>query len=219
MSSISGQSMDYLYPPYAKSNSGSVRSYDSICSSISSGEGGEVHINAAYDCSDCSEYGDVNSSTIHDYEDLQSVRKGVKEQPAHCPRRKTNDLYEPTGPLKERARQITECLDDGDLQSIRTELKLSVPSPRSKTNNLYESTGPAIKHRVRQITECSDDSTASSVSTDSFPWRKESCLSKLILFLILAFSVTALVLVILLINGTVGPKCGCKGFNAGMSLH
>ncbi|KAL9970136.1 hypothetical protein ACROYT_G022463 [Oculina patagonica] len=204
--------MDYLYPPYAKSNSGSLRSYDSICSSISSRGGGEVHINAAYDCSERS---DVMSSSHHDYEDLQSVRTDVKQLPTQGPRRKANDLYEPTGPLKERVRQITQCLDDADLQSIRTDFKdLSVHSPRSKTNDLYESTGPAMKHRVRQITECSDDSTASSVSTDSFPWKRDSCLSKLILFLILAFSVAALVLVILLINGTVGPNCGCKDFNA-----
>lgn len=213
---MSGQSMDRLYPPpYDKSNNGSLRSYSSICSSISS-RGGEVHINGAYDCS---ESGDVVSSSIHDYEDLQSVRTEAKEQHAQGPRRKTNDLYEPTGPLKARARQITECLDDEDLQSIRTDIKeLSTHNPRSKRNDLYESTGP-IKHRVRQITECSDISTASSVSSDSFFWKKDSCLSKLILFLILAFSVAALVLVVLLINGTVGPKCGCKDSNAGMSLH
>lgn len=208
---MSGQSMDCLYPPpYDKSNNGSLRSYSSICSSVSS-RGGEVHINGAYDCSDS---GDVVSSSNHDYEDLLSVRIDAKG-----PRRKANDLYEPTGPLKERARQITECLDDEDLQSIRTDIKeISTHHPRRKANDLYESTGP-IKHRVRQITECSDISTASSVSSDSFPWKKDSCLSKLILFLILALSVAALVLVVLLINGTVGPKCGCKDSNTGMSLH
>lgn len=170
MSSCSGQSMNHLSPPYANSNCGSLRSYDSICSSISS-RGGEVHINAAYNHS---ESGAVNSSSNHDYEDLQSIRTEWKAAlPALGPRSKTNDLYEPTGPLK---------------------------------------------HRVRQITECSDDSTASSTSSESLPWKKESCLSKLILFLILAFSVAALVLVILIINGTVGPKCGCtKDFNPGMS--
>ena len=56
----------------------------------------EVHHNAAYD------------STL-DYEELQSVGVESKEK---GPRRKDNDLYEPTGPLKQRVRQITECSDD-----------------------------------------------------------------------------------------------------------
>ena len=75
--------------------------------------------------------------------------------------------------------------------------------PRRKDNDLYEPTGP-LKQRVRQITECSDDLSALSVcSASGLPsWKKDSCLSKLILFLILAFSVAALVLVILIIYGT-----------------
>ncbi|XP_058970537.2 calcium-binding and coiled-coil domain-containing protein 2 [Pocillopora verrucosa] len=133
------------------------RSYESIYSR--SGQfprDREVHHNAAYD-------------PTHDYEELQSVGVESKEK---GPRRKDNDLYEPTGPLKQR---------------------------------------------VRQITECSDDLSALSVcSASGLPsWKKDSCLSKLILFLILAFSVAALVLVILIINGTLGPKCGCKDFNTG----
>lgn len=202
--------MNYLSPPYANSDCGSLRSCSSICSSISSAAGvGEVYINAAYDNL---ESGDVISSSNHDYEDLQSIRK---ELPAQGRRSRTNELYEPTGRLSERARQIKNGLDEEDLQSIRTDLtELPAHGHRSRDNDLYEPTGPR-KHRVRQITECSDDSNASVSFTDAFLWKKDSCLSKLILCLILAFSVAALALVILIINGTVGPKCGCKDLNSG----
>ncbi|PFX31957.1 hypothetical protein AWC38_SpisGene3209 [Stylophora pistillata] len=97
---------------------------------------GEVHRNPAYD---------------HDYEDPRGVKTESKEPACQGSRKKDNDLYEPTGPLKQRVRQITECSDDF--------------------------------------------STASMCSASGFPtWKKDSCLSKLILFLILAFSVAALVL-------------------------
>ena len=206
--------MNYLSPPYANSDCGSLRSCSSICSSISSEAGvGEVYLNAAYDNL---ESGDGISSSNHDYEDLQTIRTDVKELPAQGRRSRTNELYEPTGRLSERARQIKNGLNDEDLQSIRTDLKeLPTHGPRSRDNDLYEPTGP-MKHRVRQITECSDDSNAFN---DSFFWKKDSCLSKLVLCLILTFSVAALALVILLINGTVGPKCGCKDLNSGMSLY
>lgn len=207
---MKGQSMNYLSPPYANSECDSIRSCSSICSSISSAPGvGEVHVNAAYDNL---ESGDMISSSNHDYEDLQSIRTDVKELPAKGRRSRTNELYEPTGRLSERAKRIKNGLNDEDLHSIRTD------GHRSKDNDLYEPTGP-MKHRVRQITECSDDSNASLPFTDAFLWKKDSCLSKLILFLILAFSVAALVLVILIIYGTVGPKCGCKDLHSGMSLH
>ena len=148
----------YVTLPMDSPNCDGSRSYESIYSR--SGQfprDREVHHNAAYD-------------STHDYEELQSVGVESKEK---GPRRKDNDLYEPTGPLKQR---------------------------------------------VRQITECSDDLSALSVcSASGLPsWKKDSCLSKLILFLILAFSVAALVLVILIIYGTLGPKCGCKDFNTGM---
>ena len=106
-------------------------------------------------------------------------------------------------------------LDYEELQSVGVESKEK--GPRRKDNDLYEPTGP-LKQRVRQITECSDDLSALSVcSASGFPsWKKDSCLSKLILFLILAFSEAALVLVILIIYSTLGPKCGCKDFNTGM---
>lgn len=99
--------------------------------------------------------------------------------------------------------------DYEDLKSVRTEAK-AISGPRKKTNDLYESTH-SVPYRKRQITECSDDSSTSSISTAESmpPVKRDSCLSKLILFLILAFSVAALVLVILIISGKIGPKCSC----------
>lgn len=95
--------------------------------------------------------------------------------------------------------------DYEDLQSVRTAAKTG---PRRKDNALYETTLP-IPRRKRQITECSDISSAYTIGSDVSPAKKESCLSKLILFLILAFSVAALVLVLLIILGKLGPKCTC----------
>lgn len=97
--------------------------------------------------------------------------------------------------------------DYEDLQSVRTDSKI-ITGPRKKTNDLYETTRP-LPRRERQITECSDDSSASSASTDALPVKKDTCLSKLILFLILAVSVAALILVLLIISGKMGPKCAC----------
>ena len=80
--------------------------------------------------------------------------------------------------------------------------------PRKKANDLYES-AQQMSHRKRHITECSDVSTASIISTEIVQVKRESCLNKLILHLILAVSVTALVLVILVISGRIGSKCSC----------
>lgn len=112
--------------------------------------------------------------------------------------------------------------DYEDLQSVRTEAK-SISGPRKKTNELYESTGnsnprkkindvyePSRPRRERQITECSDISTASSTLSDAIPSKHDTCLSKLILFLILAISVSSLILVGLLMTGKVCPNCGCS---------
>ena len=112
--------------------------------------------------------------------------------------------------------------DYEDLQSVRIEAK-SISGPRKKTNELYESTGnsnprkkindvyePSRPRRERQITECSDISTASSTLSDALPSKHDTCLSKLILFLILAISVSSLILVGLLMTGKVCPNCGCS---------
>lgn len=219
-------SSKYLSPPYANSNCGSLRSYDSIFPPSVSSRDGQVHINAAYDNLGS---GDVVPSSNHEYEDLPSVRTE-----SLGPRRKDNDLYAASVSPRDGQVHINAAYDNSgsedvvpcpnydyeDLQSIRMGCKGLPPvlGPRRKDNDLYEPTGP-LKHRIRQITECSDDFSASSVCSASPSWKKDSCLSKLILCLILTFSVAALVLVILIIYGTLGPKCGCKDFDTGMLLH
>ena len=97
--------------------------------------------------------------------------------------------------------------DYEDLQSVKKEVK-AISGPRKKSNDLYESTD-SVPYRKRQITECSDDSMASNMSSEFGSMKRDTCLNKLILFLILAFSVAALVLVILIIIGKIGPKCSC----------
>lgn len=99
--------------------------------------------------------------------------------------------------------------DYEELQNVRNEIK-ATSVPRKKTNDLYQS---PQSFRKRQITECSDDSTASTMSTEIIQVRRDTCLNKLILLLILAFSVAALVLVILVILNIIGPKCSCSQGN------
>ena len=94
-----------------------------------------------------------------------------------------------------------------ELQNIGEEPK-ATGVLRKKANDLYES-AQQMSHRKRHITECADVSTASIISTEIVQFKRESCLNKLILFLILAVSVTALVLVILVIFGRIGSKCSC----------
>ena len=218
--------MNYLSPSDLP-NTGSMRSCDSNYSLSSTS--GEVHVNVAYEYEDSG----VSSSSSHDYEDLQSVRTQLKTGP----RKKTNEVYESTRPVSRLERQKderkTNYLSPSDLQntgsirSFASEYSLSLSSnsgdvlfnagyhdaktgPRKKTNDVYEPTRP-LPHRVRQNTECSDDSMSSTMSSDALPVKKDTCLSKLILFLILAVSVVALALVVLIILGKMGPtaKCSC----------
>ncbi|XP_015779427.1 PREDICTED: uncharacterized protein LOC107357303 isoform X3 [Acropora digitifera] len=100
--------------------------------------------------------------------------------------------------------------DYEELPNVRNEAK-ATSVPRKKTNDLYES---PQSHRKRQITECSDDSIPSAMSTEIIQVKRDTCLNKLILFLILAVSVAALVLVILVILNIIGPKCSCSQGNA-----
>ena len=94
-----------------------------------------------------------------------------------------------------------------ELENVGEESK-ATSVPRKKANDLYES-AQQMSHRKRHTTECSDASTASIISTEIVQVKRESCLNKLILHLILAVSVTALVLVILVIYGRIGSKCSC----------
>lgn len=224
MSSTSGRQMNYISPSDLP-KTGSMRSCDSNYSLSSTS--GEVHVNVAYEYEDSG----VSSSSSHDYEDLQSVRTQLKTGP----RKKTNEVYQSTKPVSPLVRQKDErtmnylspsyLSNTGSMSSCPSEYSLSLSSnsgdvlfnagyhdaktgPRKKTNDVYEPTRPHT-HRVRQITECSDDSMSSTMSSDALLVKKDTCLSKLILFLILAVSVVALALVVLIVLGKMGPKCSC----------
>ena len=227
MSSTSGRKMNYLSGsdlPNTGSTCSDYSNYSLPFSSLSNSGG--VHVNAAYEHEDSG----VSSSSSHDYEDLQSVRAQLKTGP----RKKTNDIYESTRPVSPRVGQkgdqkmnylsASDLPSTGSMRSYDSNHSLSSSSnpgdvlfnagcddaktgPRKKTNDVYESTRP-LPHRVRQNTECSDDSMTLSVFSD-VPVKKDTCLSKLILFLILAVSVAALALVVLILFGKMGPKCSC----------
>ena len=220
--------MNYLSPsdfPHLP-KTGIIRSCDPNYS-LSSGTSGEVHINVAYEYEDSG----VSSSSSHDYEDLQSVRTQLKTGP----RKKTNEVYESTRPVSPLVRQkherkmnylsASDLPNTGSMRSSASDYSLTSlfnsgdglfnagyydakSGPRKKTNDVYESTRPP-PHRVRQITECSDDSISSTMSSDALPVKKDTCLSKLILSLILVVSVAALALVVLIVLGKIGPKCSC----------
>ena len=90
--------------------------------------------------------------------------------------------------------------------------------PRKKTNNLYEEAPPSPSLTSlplrRKVTESESDrsSRTSSSSADSLSKKGRTHLSKFMVFIILVIfvvSLAALALVMLTINGTVGPKCAC----------
>ncbi|XP_031552130.1 uncharacterized protein LOC116289373 [Actinia tenebrosa] len=81
--------------------------------------------------------------------------------------------------------------------------------PRKKTNDLYEMSIPLqslnkVKRGVRSMSRSSDDSDTGY----TYPRREPLC-HRVILYLVLLLSLTATVLVILMIAGMVGPKCHC----------
>lgn len=103
--------------------------------------------------------------------------------------------------------------DHHEYASIKT---VPAVGPRRKTNYIYEQAmpSPSLPLCKRQTNESVSDrsSRASSSSSDTLPKKEGTYLSKfmvVIILVILAVSVAALVLVILTIFGTLGPKCGC----------
>lgn len=78
--------------------------------------------------------------------------------------------------------------------------------PRKRYNDIYEPHIPLKELRMtrsREISDCSDLSDT---------YARESCLNRCILFFVLLTSVTALILVVLLMLGKVGPsvdRCAC----------
>ena len=84
--------------------------------------------------------------------------------------------------------------------------------PRKRYNDIYEPHIPLKELRVRRSREISDCSDLS----DSY--TRESCLNRCILFFVLLTSVTALILVVLLMLGKVGPaveRCACMNTEQG----
>ena len=86
--------------------------------------------------------------------------------------------------------------------------------PRRKRNEVYESTSDLSPLKRKSFprsrhtdTECSEDSTTSSTDVN---FTRDSCISRLVLFLVLAVSVTSLLLVILMMRGIIGQNCGCS---------
>lgn len=84
--------------------------------------------------------------------------------------------------------------------------------PRKRYNDMYEPHIPLKELRMtrsREISDCSDLSDT---------YARESCLNRCILFFVLLTSVTALILVVLLMLGKVGPsgdRCACANTEQG----
>ncbi|EDO33806.1 predicted protein [Nematostella vectensis] len=78
--------------------------------------------------------------------------------------------------------------------------------PRKKTSEIYEPTGPLGLRTARILGNTGSDTTTETSS--SITPHTEPCLNRLVLFLILVVSITALVLVVLLIFGKIGASCG-----------
>ena len=93
---------------------------------------------------------------------------------------------------------------------------------RRKRNEVYESCTSTSDlstqrrsyfHRSRHTdTECSEDSTTSTYVN----LTRDSCISRFVLFLVLAVSVISLLLVILMMSGILGPSCRCNHKSKGL---
>lgn len=79
--------------------------------------------------------------------------------------------------------------------------------PRKRFNDMYEPHIPLKNLKDLRVRRTTDESISSDMS-DTF--TRESCLNRCILFFVLLTSVTALILVVLLMLGKVGPAVdGC----------
>lgn len=87
--------------------------------------------------------------------------------------------------------------------------------PRKRYNDMYEPHIPLKEINVRRAREASDCCDLSDTYT------RESCLNRCILVFVLLTSVTALILVILLMLGKVGPvveRCSCANAEQGNAM-
>ena len=86
--------------------------------------------------------------------------------------------------------------------------------PRKCYNDLYEPHVPLRELRVTRAREASNCSDHSDINT------RESCLNRCILFFVLLTSVAALILVVLVMLGKIGPvvdRCSCMNTEQGSS--
>ena len=79
--------------------------------------------------------------------------------------------------------------------------------PRKRFNDMYEPHIPLKNLKDLRVRRTTDESVSSDLSDT---YTRESCLNRCILFFVLLTSVTALILVVLLMFGKVGPSVdGC----------
>lgn len=82
--------------------------------------------------------------------------------------------------------------------------------PRKRFNDMYEPHIPLKNLKDLRVRRTTDESISSDLSDT---YTRESCLNRCILFFVLLTSVTALILVVLLMLGKVGPsvdRCACN---------
>lgn len=82
--------------------------------------------------------------------------------------------------------------------------------PRKRFNDMYEPHIPLKNLKDLRVRRTTDESVSSDLSDT---YTRESCLNRCILFFVLLTSVTALILVVLLMLGKVGPsvkRCVCN---------
>ena len=82
--------------------------------------------------------------------------------------------------------------------------------PRKRFNDMYEPHIPLKNLKDLRVRRTTDESISSDLSDTS---TRESCLNRCILFFVLLTSITALILVVLLMLGKVGPsadRCVCN---------
>ena len=102
--------------------------------------------------------------------------------------------------------------DPSDLSDQVRALQAGEKNRRKRYNDLYQPHVPLKELRVTRKRDMSDSSDYS----DSY--SRESCLNRCVLFFVLLTSVTALILVVLMMLGKVGPaveRCACVNTEQG----
>jgi len=90
------------------------------------------------------------------------------------------------------------------------ELQEQEKRPRKRFNDMYEPHIPLKNLKDLRVRRTTDESISSDLSDT---YSRESCLNRCVLFFVLLTSITALILVVLLMLGKVGPsvdRCVCN---------